>query len=301
MKKIIFLLLTTITLIFACKKLRLDPLLFNRNTDITAYNLDKYTGEVDFILDSTYTIADSLINIFTLKSKAATENETTEIFAIYIGNIKSINTDSVIYYLHGNKDHMDFYWQRAKLLANTISKNNYGVLMIDYRGYGLSKGTPSEIGMYADASAGLDWLKANGLTSDRLIAYGFSLGSAPTCEIMANTYSLKPFKFLLEAPFAGSAVMSQDGGGSSLSASYIADSKIDNAKKIKSITQPLCWIHGEDDAFLSIKTHGEVVYKNYAGTYKESHRIVGGEHSTVPQTMGFKNYSNTIGNFIRKK
>ncbi|MBK6837953.1 MAG: hypothetical protein IPG90_06520 [Bacteroidetes bacterium] len=30
---------------------------------------------------------------------------------------------------------MDFYWPRAKLLANTGWKNRFGVMMIDYRGW----------------------------------------------------------------------------------------------------------------------------------------------------------------------
>ena len=58
-----------------------------------------------------------------------------------------------------------FYWQRAKLLAHTCQeKNKYGVLMIDYRGYGLSEGKPTEDGMYADVDAAFTVVKLNGLS-----------------------------------------------------------------------------------------------------------------------------------------
>ena len=76
-------------------------------------------------------------------------------------------------YCHGNKWHMDFYWQRAKLLAHTNGKNKYGVLMMDYRGFGMSEGDPTENGMYADVNACMKWLKDKGLTNSRLIIYGF--------------------------------------------------------------------------------------------------------------------------------
>ena len=58
--------------------------------------------------------------------------------------------------------------------------------MIDYRGFGLSDGPPTEDGMYADANAGMQWLKDHGLTNGRLAVYGFSLGSAPATKICAE-------------------------------------------------------------------------------------------------------------------
>ena len=80
----------------------------------------------------------------------SSEESPVKIYAVYIGNVNTINTDTVIMYCHGNKSQMDYYWQRAKLLANVVGKNNYGVLMIDYRGYGMSEGDSSEEGMYTD-------------------------------------------------------------------------------------------------------------------------------------------------------
>ena len=52
--------------------------------------------------------------------------------------------------------------------------------------------------MYQDADACLRWLESRGLTNDRLIIYGYSLGSAPTCELTANPRSMSPNKIILE-------------------------------------------------------------------------------------------------------
>ena len=189
---------------------RLDENLFNNDDKITKYLLDDYCGDQDFKLDSTYFISDDFHNQYPLESKTSSETSSTTIQAIYIGDIDSISSDTVIMYCHGNKWHMDFYWQRAKLLAHVGGRNHYGVLMVDYRGYGLSCGEPTEDGMYADVDAALKWLKDNGLSDSRLIMYGFSLGSAPACELTANPRSLIPSKLILEAPYASAEVMVQD-------------------------------------------------------------------------------------------
>lgn len=293
MKKLFY--LSSILFFSSC--LTLDENLFN-NSKLESYKLDGYTGEVDFILGSSYSIPDSLVHLFTLPSKASGESSATTIYAIYIGDIAQIATDTVIMYCHGNKDHMDFYWQRAKLLANTKTKNRFGVMMIDYRGYGMSDGKPSEAGLYADVDAALNWLKTKGLSNERLVMYGFSMGSAPATKLSAENWSLKPEKLILEAPFASAETMVQDGSGLSMPGDFFTTLEINNGEKIKSVSQPFFWIHGEADDFLNIDTHGAIVYNNYQGSYKEAHRIVDAGHSTVPQTMGFVNYMNAVGDFV---
>ena len=293
-------LVVIISLFVLSSCLRLDDNLYNLEDKISEYKLDNYTGEQDFILDNSYYIPDSLIHRFTLSSKGPEDNSATTIQAIYIGSIHKIATDTVIMYCHGNKWHMDFYWQRAKLLAHTSGKNKYGVLMIDYRGYGLSDGKPSEAGLYADVDAALQWLKLKGLTDNRLVMYGFSMGTAPVCELTNKPRSMTPAKFILEAPFASADVMAADGSGLNMPGSFFTNLKIDNAEEIKTISQPFCWIHGTSDNFLSMTTHGQVVYNNYHGAYKESHMVQGADHGEVPAKMGFTNYLNTLSNFIRK-
>ena len=170
--------------------------------------------------------------------------------------------------------------------------------MLDYRGFGMSEGKPTEKGLYADVDAGLKWLKNYGLTDDRLVIYGFSMGSAPATKLSAEPRSMKPCKLMLESPFASAEVMVQDGSGLALPGTFVTDLKIDNAEEIKSVQQPFFWIHGVEDDFLKITTHGEVVYANYMGPYKEAHRIPNAGHSTIPTTMGFQLYSNAVGDFI---
>ena len=291
MKKTIALITLTF-LLHGC--LDLDPLLFNPNTDITEYKLDDFEGEQEIEVDA-YKVTDSLNHIFTIDVGSANK----KIYAVYVGDLDSIATDTVILYLHGNVGHMDYYWPRTKLLANVHGQNNYGVLMIDHRGYGLSEGTLSESNLYEDARAAVSWLAENGLTSDQFMIYGFSLGTALAIELTANGAELSPFKIMIESPFASAEVMVQDASGLALPSSLFTNLKIDNAEEIKKINQPLYWIHGINDDFLALETHGKVVFENHQGEYKETYQIPQANHGDVPKIMGYEVYIKSLEDFIR--
>lgn len=292
-------LITAIVLIaFSCRK-RLDNFLFSNDNSITAYLLDNYTGRTTLDVGNEYHVEDSMIHKFMIPMNF--EGKELQIAAIYVGELSEIATDTVIMYCHGTADHMDFYWPRQKLYANMGGKHRFGVLMIDYPGYGLSEGRPTESNMYASVNTGLNWLKTNGLTSDRLVLFGFSLGTAPTCEVAGNAseYALAPGKFILEAPFASSEVLVQDAALLAMPASYFVNVKVDNAEEIKTATTPFLWIHGEADSYLSIHTHGEVVFNAYPHASKTAVRVPGGDHENTPFVMGYSNYLNAILNFIK--
>jgi hypothetical protein len=49
--------------------------------------------------------------------------------------------------------------------------------MLEYRGYGLSQGSPSEEGLYMDAQAGIDYLYSRtDINTNEIIVFGRSLG-----------------------------------------------------------------------------------------------------------------------------
>ena len=291
MKYLVFSVVSLSILMGSC---RLDSFLYNPD-ELEEYKFDAYEGETRFDLDPSYAIDPSLIDLFTLTSGPTDDQET--IYAVYVGDKARIATDTVILYCHGNAAHMDAYWPRAKLLANLGSKNRYGVLMMDYRGYGKSSGTPTEKGLYYDVDACMEWLKGQGLTSDRLVIYGFSMGSAPATELTNKVRTLQPNKLILEAPFASSDFFAQSISKMSMPASFFNNLEIDNAEEIKTVEEPFLWLHGIEDDFVGIE-HGEAIVRNYSGQKLVTRRVVGGEHSTVPIAMGLDLYSQTVLDFI---
>lgn len=286
-----------ILIIMLASCLRLDDFLYNPNFNpISEYLLDEYPGHVEFSLPDSMKLDKSMIHLFQIVSDD--NGDLKKIWALYLGDIGRIDTDTVILYCHGNKDHLDFYYPRAQLLAWAGRKHRYGVMMFDYRGFGLSEGVPSESGLYADTDAAMKWLKEQGLTDDRLIIYGFSMGTAPATQLTAHANTLSPAKIILEAPFASAEVFVQDAAGLSIPGSYVVNLDINNAENIRLVHCPFLWIHGTNDDFISIQTHGNVVFANYSGVKGYACRVNGAGHSDCPVLLGFHQYLNIIGRFI---
>ena len=290
---IVLILLSGITFL-SCQKI--DSFMFE-NIATDEYYLDDYTGEGEVFLDSVYDISHDHIQELQFESEGKT------IYGVYTGDISRINQDTVILYCHGNTGNIDYYWGRQKLLANLGSKARFGVLMIDYKGYGKSEGTPTEGGLVEDMNAGLKWLEGEGLTSDRLIIYGFSIGSYPATYLSSKKDgALTPSKLILENPFASTKVMVNDASKLSMKNNYYTSTDYEVADLIKNVTQPFLLMHGEKDAFLSIKTHGEVVAKNYGGEASDKTflKIPDADHSDLPFVYGYENYLESILDFIEK-
>jgi fermentation-respiration switch protein FrsA (DUF1100 family) len=77
--------------------------------------------------------------------------------------------------LHGNGGNL------TEMMGRVISyhKLGFGVMAIDYQGFGNSQGTPGEEAIYADADAAFRYLtETQGLPPDKIIIHGFSLGGA---------------------------------------------------------------------------------------------------------------------------
>lgn len=95
----------------------------------------------------------------------------------------------------GNVSHFESF-------AQAYAPLGYGILLFDYRGFGLSKATPSERHMQEDAVSAvhlaLDTLQ---ISPQRLVLFGHSLGNAPAL-FAAKYFKDLPLKALiLQSPF----------------------------------------------------------------------------------------------------
>lgn len=237
----------------------------------------------------------------TLVSFVSTDKETGDqytLYGVYIGDMSTIATDTVILYLHGQAKHMDYYWSRSTLLANLGGKLNYGVFMIDYRGYGMSEGTSSEQGLYDDTDAAIDWLIAHGATASKTIYYGFSLGAIPAIDRAAYRTDFKPIQLILESPLASVQNLVDHSTLMNVNADFVTDLSFENCEKIKEVTCPLLWMHGKEDSYIDIQ-NGELIFTNYGGTDKTAYRVEQSDHAEVPVKMGYATYVSNVLKFIR--
>src|SRR5688500_4686006 len=76
---------------------------------------------------------------------------------------------------HGNAGNISHRIDYARMFGGL----GYNTLLVDYRGYGKSSGTPSEDGTYRDATAAWRWLTENhGVAPRDMVIFGESLGGA---------------------------------------------------------------------------------------------------------------------------
>jgi pimeloyl-ACP methyl ester carboxylesterase len=83
-------------------------------------------------------------------------------------------------------------------LAQALSDQGFGVLLFDYRGYGRNPGSPSEQGLARDVRAARQFLIDEGVTGNRLLYYGESLGAAVVAELATEH---PPAGLVLRSPF----------------------------------------------------------------------------------------------------
>lgn len=99
----------------------------------------------------------------------------------------------LLFYCHGNRRNLKT-WGR---FADEFTRHGYDVFMWDYRGFGKTKGSPSERVIFKDAS----FLYSRMLTkyaADSVVVYGRSLGSGVATYLAAQ---VTPKKLILETPY----------------------------------------------------------------------------------------------------
>ncbi|MBI1184007.1 alpha/beta fold hydrolase [bacterium] len=248
--------------------------------------------------DYAYQVDESKVEVFTLTSDD--NGNKAEIYCLYLGDKSKIATDTVILYCHGNGPNLQVFWERLAQLANLGGKNHYGILAYDYRGYGLSQGKSTGMGtMLADVDACLQWLKDKGLTGDRFILHGESLGSIPGTYVAGYSQILSPTKYIFEVPQSTADAIGEDASGLSIPSSFLTDFNFDLYTAMKGFKGSLLWMHGTKDQTAPIE-NARKVYDVFEGKYKESIIVEGAPHG-LREYMGIEPWGEDILNFIRMK
>jgi uncharacterized protein len=144
----------------------------------------------------------------------------------------------VVLFLHGTPSTLpDTVWRLPDL-----RKSGLGVMAIDYRGYGGSTGTPSELGLRADARAAFDFIHAAAPES-RIAVFGESLG---TGIAVALARERRVAGVLLNAPYA-SVLRLLELRGPPLPYRLLLTDKFDSEALIGAIGVPVMILHGTAD------------------------------------------------------
>ena len=105
----------------------------------------------------------------------------------------SIKRKGLVIYFHGNADDL----RRWGKHAIDFTKNDYDILMMDYRQFGKSTGELSEKALHSDAAYVYEWAKKH-FQENQIIVYGRSLGTGIATQLTADN---RPKMLLLETPY----------------------------------------------------------------------------------------------------
>jgi fermentation-respiration switch protein FrsA (DUF1100 family) len=108
----------------------------------------------------------------------------------------------VVLYLHGNAGNIGY---RAARFVR-LTRFGWGVLLLEYRGYGGNPGAPTEAGLYQDARAGYDALRALGIPGRRILLWGESLGTGIALRLATE---VQVGAVLLESPYSSITAVAQ--------------------------------------------------------------------------------------------
>jgi fermentation-respiration switch protein FrsA (DUF1100 family) len=145
----------------------------------------------------------------------------------------------VLLYFHGNGGHVGYRWYR---LSRFVAAG-YGVLMPEYRGYGGNEGQPSEAAFFADSDVAMAFLQKEGLSPDRIVVYGESLGTGVATRVASENQIAA---LVLEAPYTSISAMA----GAQfpyLPVSLMLKDRFDSLSRIVKVRAPILVMQGERD------------------------------------------------------
>ena len=144
-----------------------------------------------------------------------------------------------ILFFHGNAGTLDNRIYKLNFLGNL----DVNFLIIAWRGYSGSTGKPSEFGLYQDAKSALNWLNLKGITDEKIILYGESLGTSIAIEVGQN----RDFAgIILEAPFTSMIDIGKK-HYPLFPVKLLLKDKYVSKDKIKNIKSPVLVMHGKED------------------------------------------------------
>ncbi|XP_019865001.1 protein ABHD13 [Aethina tumida] len=193
-----------------------------------------------------------------------------------------------IVFLHGNAGNMGHRLQNCVGLYHNLHCN---ILLVEYRGYGLSDGNPSEEGLYIDAKASIDYLYTrNDINHSEIIVFGRSLGGAVAIDLAKREdYSSKIWCLVVENTFTSIPEMAKVLLGWRLLEYFplfFYKNKFLSHLKVKQLRIPSLFISGLADTLVPSRMMAELHHR--CGSFrKQLLQIPGGTHNETWQMQGY--------------
>ena len=179
---------------------------------------------------------------------------------------ENTEADYHLLYSHGNGEDLGMIHE----LMEKYRDHGFSVMAYDYPGYGHSSGRASEEGCFAAIERAYEFLvKEKGVSPDKVILYGRSLGGGPTTYLASR---VKIGGVILEGTFTSTyRVITKR--------KILPMDVFDSISYVKKITAPSLVIHGTIDATVPF-AHGQELFANLPEP-KTFYRVEGAGHNDV--------------------
>jgi hypothetical protein len=214
--------------------------------------------------------------------------ETADGMRLFGWYVEARAASGVLLWCHGNAGNI------IHRLENLVMLHRIGisVFIFDYRGYGRSAGTPSEEGLYADATAAYDYLvRTRGVPPARLVLFGRSLGAAVAADVASRNPAAG---LILESPFPSVEAIAR-AFYFGLPAHWLVDARYDLLERLKKISVPILVVHGDRDSIIPVEM-GKQVYEA-ARPPKALYIVPGADHNDL-YLVGGQSYFRRLKQFI---
>jgi fermentation-respiration switch protein FrsA (DUF1100 family) len=152
---------------------------------------------------------------------------------------KDLKKYKTMVFFHGNAGNL---FNRVHKL-NELNKLDINILIISWRGFSGNSGKPTEKNLYNDANQSIKWLNNLGVSDDKIILYGESLGSGVAVELAQNNSFNS---IILESPFTSIAKAAKI-YYPYLPINLLLKDRYDSIDKINKIARPILIMHGMKD------------------------------------------------------
>ena len=197
-------------------------------------------------------------------------------------------------YFHGNGGS---FVTRSERIRKYMT-HGYGVVMMTYRGFGGSGGSPSEKANVSDAKEVYDAVRASGIPPDQIVLYGESLGSGIAVQVAAEK---DVAGLILDAPYT-SIVDLATLHYPHLPARGLMTDRYETLKSAGKVTAPTLIVHGEADDIIPVSMSaavaaalkGSVQRATFPGAGHSDHYLFG-SYDTIYAWLATQFPSNTAG------
>ena len=193
-------------------------------------------------------------------------------------------------WFHGNGGNIS---HRVDNIAGLHGRLGVSILIIDYRGYGLSEGSPTEQGTYLDAEAAVAHaLSRPDVDPERVVLFGRSLGCVVAAEMAVRHDA---YAIVLESPFTSVLAMAKRAYPFLPGVGLLVGNMYDTLDKVARIDAPIMVLHGDSDEIVPFEMGREVF--EAASEPKRFYIIRGAGHNDT-YAVGGAPYLDALGSFL---